>query len=85
MRICAFNHANKCCQNTSVQGPRLVGGGKPLGIEIFISVLYLYLSHYDVIVRFLDHEVKEAPVKQLSFATYLMQTKMSYVTKNNNI
>jgi hypothetical protein len=32
MRICAFKHANKCCQNTSVQGPRLVGGGKPLGI-----------------------------------------------------
>jgi hypothetical protein len=33
MRICAFKHANKCCQNTSVQGPRLVGGGKPLGID----------------------------------------------------
>ncbi len=33
MRICAFNHTNKCCQNTSVQGPRLVGGGKPLGID----------------------------------------------------
>jgi len=57
-----------------------VGGGKPLGVEVFFSVLYLYLSRYIEIVRFVDHEVKEAPVKKLSFATYLMQLKMSYVT-----
>jgi hypothetical protein len=35
MRICAFNNDNKFCQKTSAQGPRLVGGSKPLGIEVF--------------------------------------------------
>ncbi len=45
----------------------------------------LYLSHSIVIVRFVDHEVKEAPVKKLSFAMYLMQLKMLYLTLRNYI
>jgi hypothetical protein len=46
LRICAFNHANKCCQKTSAPCPRLVGGGKPLGIEVFPSVLYFVFESF---------------------------------------
>ncbi len=60
----------------------LVGGGKHLGIEVFLSVLYLYLSRYNVIVRFIDHEVKKAPIKKIVFFNLSYAIKMSYVTEN---